>query len=66
MLKKHMWLKNTEIYADDTRRCAQPRTRMKEKAQERQNAEPAEIEDNKTIAVKNKTKLCLEGKMMQC
>lgn len=64
MLKKHTWLKSTEIYADDTRRCAQPRTHEKEKAQETYSAEPAETEDNKTIAVKNKIKLRLEEKMM--
>lgn len=64
MLKKYMWLKRTEIYADDTRTCAQPRTHMKEKVREKYSAEPAEIQDNKTIAVENKTKLCLEEKMM--
>lgn len=53
ILKKHTWLKRTEIYADDTT----PRTRMKEKAKEDYySEEPAEIEDNKTIAVKNKPK----------
>lgn len=48
-----MWLKRTEIYDDDPKRCAQPRTHMEEKAQEGYSAEPADAEDNKT-------KLCLE------
>ena len=49
-----------EVYADDRKRRVWLSHIWREKTQEGESIEPAEVEDNKNTSVKEKQTLCLE------